>query len=141
VIHTFEVDVAEAAEEFGTSCQRLIPWATPASETPFGAMACFLAPGARSAPDCHDQDEVVLVLGGEAEVRIGADSVQVTPRQLVFLPRNQTHVVVNTSSTEQLAWLSLYWPLHEPPPQSQSQSSQSQSQSQSQSRPLERSDG
>jgi len=116
VIHTFDVDIAEATDEFGTSCQRLIPWATPADETPFGAMACFLSAGTRSAPDCHDQDEIILILRGEAEVRVGDDTVAVTPGRFAFLPRNQTHVVVNTSTTDQLAWLSLYWPLHEPRP-------------------------
>ena len=113
MIETFTIDRAAAGFEFGTSTQRLIPWAGQAHEPPFGQMACFLDPGTQTTPDCHDQDEVVIVLSGQAELRMEGESVRLHAGQLAHLPRNRTHVVANPAG-EPLAWISIYWPLHEP---------------------------
>ncbi|MFE2014173.1 cupin domain-containing protein [Streptomyces sp. NPDC059491] len=109
----FHIDRSSATEEFGLACQRLIPW-PGGEETPVGAMACFLRPGGDSDPDCHNQDEVMIILAGSGAVTL--DGVLEPPFRagdLVVLPRNQEHVVHNTGDAE-LSWVSLYWPLREP---------------------------
>ncbi|MCT4354579.1 cupin domain-containing protein [Streptomyces sp. Je 1-79] len=109
----FRIDRSSAKEEFGLACQRLIPWAGADEDPPVGAMACFLAPGGDSDPDCHNQDEVMLILSGTGSVTL--DGVLEPPfhaGDLVVLPRNQEHVVHNTGAVE-LSWVSLYWPLRE----------------------------
>lgn len=113
MIETFAIDRAAAAHEFGTATQRLVPWPGQAQEPPFGQLACFLDPGASTTPDRHDQDEIVIVLSGLAELDVEGESVRLAAGQLAHLPRNRTHVVSNPAG-EPLSWVSLYWPLREP---------------------------
>lgn len=113
MIEKFTVAETAAVAEFGMSCQRLIPWDAGAPEPPAGLMACFLHAGGTSEPDCHDQNEVMLVLTGDGEVEIEDERTTVLPNQLLMIPRNRTHVVHNTGEVT-LSWVSLYWPLHEP---------------------------
>jgi mannose-6-phosphate isomerase-like protein (cupin superfamily) len=94
------------------ACQRLIPWAGQTVEPPVGLMACFLDAAATSDPDCHDQDEVMLILSGSGTVDLAGETTQVTAGDVVVLPANQEHVV--HGGAERLVWVSLYWPLHEP---------------------------
>ncbi|MFF9852894.1 cupin domain-containing protein [Streptomyces litmocidini] len=110
----FRIDRSAATEEFGLACQRIIPWPGGDAEPPVGAMACFLKPGGDSDPDCHNQDEVMVILGGTGSVTLdGRLEPPFRAGDVVVLPRNQEHVVHNTGDTE-LSWLSLYWPLREP---------------------------
>jgi len=113
MIDKFLVDETAAEAEFGMACQRLIPWAGQGEEPPMGLMACFLEPGAKSDPDLHSQDEVMLVLSGHGRVDLAGETTDIGPRELVVLPGNHEHVVHNPGDT-QLVWVSLYWPLHEP---------------------------
>jgi mannose-6-phosphate isomerase-like protein (cupin superfamily) len=112
MITKFAISQAAAEVEFGMACQRLVPWAGSTEEPPVGAMVCFLPADSDSAPDCHDQEEVMIVLSGTGTVRIGDESATITAGEVVAIPRNQEHVVGNPN-TETLSWFSLYWPLHE----------------------------
>ncbi|CAM5269573.1 MULTISPECIES: cupin domain-containing protein [Streptomyces] len=118
MITKIRIDESTAAAEFGMRCQRLIPWSAEAEEPPAGAMACFLPAGSSSAPDCHDQDEVMIVLSGSGSVELSGESTPVGPGELVVLPRNEEHIVHNPASADgaTLTWVSVYWPLHEPKP-------------------------
>ncbi|MFE5910714.1 cupin domain-containing protein [Streptomyces wedmorensis] len=110
----FRIDRSSATEEFGLACQRLIPWPGGEAETPVGAMACFLRPGGDSDPDCHNQDEVMIILAGVGAVTLDGElEPPFRAGDIVVLPRNREHVVHNTGDTE-LSWVSLYWPLREP---------------------------
>jgi mannose-6-phosphate isomerase-like protein (cupin superfamily) len=113
VIKKTILSAARAEAEFGMACQRLLPWTGEQEEPPFGVMACFLPAAATSAPDCHDQDEVMIVLSGTGTVRIGDESTDVSAGEVVAIGRNRTHVVHSTHQTA-LTWISFYWPLHEP---------------------------
>ncbi|MER5201894.1 cupin domain-containing protein [Streptomyces sp. NPDC002825] len=110
----FRIDRSAATEEFGLACQRLVPWPGGDAEPPVGAMACFLQPGGDSEPDCHNQDEVMIILSGTGSVTLdGTLEPPFRAGDIVVLPRNQEHVVHNAGDTE-LSWVSLYWPLREP---------------------------
>ena len=56
-----------------------------------------------------DHDEIVLVLEGEAEFRVGGDSRRVGPGDMIFIPRNTLHGRVRTLSPKYAA-LSIYAP-------------------------------
>ncbi len=113
MITKLRIDPALAESEFGMACQRLIPWSSAADEPPLGAMACFLDAGASSAPDLHDQDEVMLVLSGTGTVLLDGEREAITAGDVVVLERNREHTVVNDGLAA-LTWIALYWPLHEP---------------------------
>jgi mannose-6-phosphate isomerase-like protein (cupin superfamily) len=113
IITRIRIERGTAAEEYGMACQRLIPWQGAAEEPPVGAMACFLAAGASSDPDCHNQDEVMIILSGSGTVTLAGEETPCSADDLVILPRNHEHVVHNPGGQE-LRWVSFYWPLHEP---------------------------
>jgi mannose-6-phosphate isomerase-like protein (cupin superfamily) len=117
MITKLRIDIASAVPQFGMACQRLIPWADGQQEFPVGAMACFLGPGRSTDPDCHDQDEVMLILSGSGVVAVAGERCDVDTGDVVPLPRNHEHVVHN-HSTEPLSWVSVYWPLYELGPES-----------------------
>lgn len=115
VIDKFHISEAQAGEELGMACQRLVPWSGNGTggEPPFGAVACFLPAGAASEPDCHNQDELMIVLSGSGQVDIADEQGSITTGDLVVIPRNQRHVVHNPTAGT-LLWVSLYWPVREP---------------------------
>lgn len=115
MITKFRIDQNAAQEEFGLACQRLIPWTDAPEDPPLGAMACFLRPGGSSLPDCHNQDEFMLILDGTGTLDLGGESTSFEKGDMLVLPRNQEHVVHNGSSDANLVWVSLYWPLREVP--------------------------
>jgi mannose-6-phosphate isomerase-like protein (cupin superfamily) len=114
VITKFRVSEQDAAGEFGMACQRLVPWTPMDPAPPFGVMACFLPSSASSDPDCHNQDEVMIVLSGEGDIDIDGELEAIRTNDFVVIPRNRTHVVHNTGSGR-LTWVSCYWPLRETP--------------------------
>ncbi|MFD1830221.1 MULTISPECIES: cupin domain-containing protein [Streptomyces] len=118
MITKIRISLSDASEEFGMACQRLIPWqgAAEGGEPPVGAMACFLPSGSSSEPDCHNQDEVMIVLSGTGRLDLAQETTDFQAGDLLVLPRNQEHVVHNPTGSL-LSWVSVYWPLHEPAPE------------------------
>jgi mannose-6-phosphate isomerase-like protein (cupin superfamily) len=113
MITKFRIDEGNADPEFGMACQRLLPLTDSQEEPPFGAMVCFLSQQSESAPDCHDQDELMIALTGTGDVEIAGEHESIAAGEVILIPRNRRHVVRNPTDTK-LAWLSVYWPLHEP---------------------------
>jgi len=56
-----------------------------------------------------DHDEIVIVIDGEAEFRVGDEVRRVGPGDFVFIPRNTIHGRVRTIS-ESMSALSIYAP-------------------------------
>ena len=56
-----------------------------------------------------DHDEIVIVIDGEAEFRVGDEVHRVGPGDFVFIPRNTLHGRVRTI-TESMSALSIYSP-------------------------------
>jgi mannose-6-phosphate isomerase-like protein (cupin superfamily) len=112
LITIFRLDEAAGQTEFGMACQRLLPWPGQGEEPPFGVLACFLPSAEASEPDCHNQDEVMIVLTGSGSVDVAGDAATLAAGDVVVIERNRSHVIHNTSG-ETLSWVSFYWPLHE----------------------------
>ncbi|MFE5737076.1 cupin domain-containing protein [Streptomyces celluloflavus] len=115
MITKFRLNEDAATREFGMACQRVIPWQGQDEEPPLGAMACFLPAGASSEPDCHDQDEVMIITSGAGRLDLAGEEGTFEAGDVVVLPRKHEHVVHNPG-TDTLVWVSLYWPLREPQP-------------------------
>jgi quercetin dioxygenase-like cupin family protein len=56
-----------------------------------------------------DHDEIVIVIDGEAEFRVGNEVYRIGPGDFVFIPRNTVHGRVRTI-TESMSALSIYSP-------------------------------
>lgn len=79
------------------------------SQATAGATSIYMGvfrvpPGARSRPHYHERCEsAVYVLSGELEVRWGErleQTVRLEPRDLVYVPPRETHVIENLSDAE-----------------------------------------
>ena len=115
MITRLQVDLGAGVPEFGLICQRVIPWSEDVQEPPFGAMALWIEPGGRSGVDYHTQEEIILGLSGSGIVHMEEHEDQpFGPGDMLVLPSRHKHVVSNPGS-ERLAFLDLYWPVHEIP--------------------------
>ena len=56
-----------------------------------------------------DHDEIVIVIDGEAEFRVGDEVYRIGPGDFVFIPRNTLHGRVRTI-TDSMSALSIYSP-------------------------------
>ncbi len=56
-----------------------------------------------------DHDEIVIIIDGEAEFRVGDEIRRVGPGDFIFIPRNTLHGRVRTI-TESMSALSIYAP-------------------------------
>ena len=56
-----------------------------------------------------DHDEIVIVIDGEAEFKVGDEVYRIGPGDFVFIPRNTLHGRVRTI-TESMSALSIYSP-------------------------------
>jgi methionyl-tRNA synthetase len=61
-------------------------------------------------PHTHEENEVFLILEGAAEMTIGEEQRPVGRNMAVFIPGGSRHHIRNTSSSERLTFLSIYWP-------------------------------
>jgi mannose-6-phosphate isomerase-like protein (cupin superfamily) len=69
-----------------------------------------VAPGGDAGPEeTHDADQIVYVIEGEAELRLGAERVVAGPGMLVTIPAGTPHLVRSVGTTP-LFFLTVYAP-------------------------------
>ena len=72
--------------------------------------AMTIEPGGTSGSDgLHSGDQVVVILEGEAEVRIEDKTVKASVHEVVIIPAKKKHVIVNNSKKD-IFLLSVYAP-------------------------------
>lgn len=105
------MDKTSAPQEYGTTCQRVFPG--DVTDDTFGAMACWLEPGARTAPDEHNQRELVIVNAGSGSIDSAGVVEPLEAGDVLLIERGHAHVLEAHSAG--LQWLSVYWPRIEVP--------------------------
>lgn len=90
------------------SVRMLYPWEGVA-RTPFGAGWTHLAPGQTTKKHQHHELETYFVAYGEGEMAVDEETVEVGPGDVIFMPPFHHHVLRNTSESEDLLFLSIYW--------------------------------
>jgi mannose-6-phosphate isomerase-like protein (cupin superfamily) len=71
-----------------------------------------VAPGSEQKPHCHDPQQVYVITGGQGRMKVGEDEREVREGQMVFIPPNQEHGIVNTGE-ETLTYVSAATPAFE----------------------------
>lgn len=99
-----------ALAEYGTACQRIFPDAV--ADDTFGSMACWLAPGTSTAPDEHNQRELLIVLSGDGAITVDETRHSLTAGDVLMIEREYPHVI--HAGSAELHWISVYWPRIEP---------------------------
>ena len=105
-VYKFSEDQLEPA--YGIECSRIL--GKDGVVTPFGAHTCKVPPGGRSAPHAHLEGETFLIARGHGLITIGDDpETEVGPGDVVFIPSQTEHVLVNKSESEALWFTSVWW--------------------------------
>ncbi|MET7619234.1 cupin domain-containing protein [Streptomyces sp. NPDC005408] len=92
----------------GCDIRQLYPWdgvITP----PWNSTLCSIRPAESSTPHGHDTDETFIFVAGEGHVRVGEEERPITVGDVIYVPHGTNHIVTNTSESEPLTFVSIYW--------------------------------
>jgi mannose-6-phosphate isomerase-like protein (cupin superfamily) len=68
-----------------------------------------VAPGSEQKPHSHDPQQVYVITRGQGRMKVGDEEREVHEGQMVFIPPNQEHGIVNTGQ-ETLTYVSAATP-------------------------------
>jgi methionyl-tRNA synthetase len=100
---------ADLTDAYGIRYQQIYPDGGE-ELAPWGFGRAVVEPGGVTDPHEHEENEVFLILGGSGEMVIGDERRSVASGAAVLIPGRSPHHIRNTSSTEPLVFLSIYWP-------------------------------
>lgn len=95
LVHEYELDGS-----------RLLPW--EGLKSPFGGAWCVVRPGTESRRHSHDEYEMFIAIDGKARIRVGEAFVSAEKGDLIMLPLDTEHSVIN-DSTEDFHFYSIWW--------------------------------
>jgi methionyl-tRNA synthetase len=75
-----------------------------------GIGRAVIAPRGSTEPHSHPENEVFLLIAGQASMTIADETMPVTDGDAVFIPADTTHHIANASANEDLRFMSVYWP-------------------------------
>lgn len=99
----------ELTDAYGIRYQQIYPHGGE-ELAPWGFGRAVVQPGGVSDPHEHEENEVFLILEGTGEMVIGDECRLVVSGEAVLIPGHSPHHIRNTSSSEPLVFLSIYWP-------------------------------
>jgi len=102
------LDPEKQVDAYNTMCQVLYPWegvVTP----PFGAAWAIVRPGESTKHHGHQEGETFFFVKGQGSMRIGDDVHEIKPGDVCFQPPFNKHILTNTSETEELLFLTVWW--------------------------------
>lgn len=95
----------------GCDIRELYPW-DGVVVPPWNSTLCSIRPTESSTPHSHATDETFIFTGGEGKVRIGEEHRTIKVGDVIYIPNGTDHIVTNTSETDPLSFVSIYW--HQP---------------------------
>lgn len=95
-----ELELMDAWQEHNDTARVRVqfPFVGISDITSFGAVYFEIEPGNKLATHTDSQDEVVILLSGEGEGRIGDETRQLAAGGVVFIPAMEPHGFRNTGS-------------------------------------------
>jgi len=103
-----KLDPESFVHAYNVDLQMLYPW-EGVVEPPFGAAWAVLAPGESTKPHAHQECETFFIAQGRGTMSIDGDEVEVGPGHVTFHQPFHDHRLTNTSETENLLFLTVYW--------------------------------
>ncbi|MDI1460789.1 cupin domain-containing protein [Catellatospora sp. KI3] len=108
------MDDTQLSDAYGIRYQQLYPHGGE-ELAPWGVGRAVVEPGGSTEPHEHTENEVFVFLSGTGTMTIGDESCPVDASTSVLIPAGSRHHVANTSATERLVFLSVYWPAEHGP--------------------------
>jgi methionyl-tRNA synthetase len=102
------LDPEKQVDAYNIKCQVLYPWEGVVN-TPFGAAWAIVKPGGSTKHHGHQEGETFFFAQGHGVMRIGDDTHEVKAGDVCFQPPFTQHILTNTSETEDLLFLTVYW--------------------------------
>ncbi|MBP2327234.1 mannose-6-phosphate isomerase-like protein (cupin superfamily) [Kibdelosporangium banguiense] len=88
--------------------RRIFPW-QDVVVPPWNSSLVSIRPHESSKEHSHATDETFIFTGGSGTVRIGDEQRAVEVGDVFYIPHDNNHVVTNTSDSEPLTFVSIYW--------------------------------
>ncbi len=107
-MHIQRLDPEKLFEAYGIQVQMLYPW-KDVVEPPFGAAWAVVPPGGSTKHHAHQEGETFFFVRGQGVMRIGDEAVEVGPGSVCFQTPFDHHILTNTSETEELVFLTVWW--------------------------------
>ena len=106
-------DEIPATHEYDVNLRRMLPWlaGAPTTKRPiseFGINHVTLEPGEVTGPHKHDEEEVFIITGGEAQLTLDGETRDLKVGDMAYIPRYKPHMLVNASD-EDLVLIDVYW--------------------------------
>jgi mannose-6-phosphate isomerase-like protein (cupin superfamily) len=99
---------AKVAYEYGCDLRRLFPW--PGVVDPlWGSAIASVRPNEATSPHSHDEEETFIILNGNGVIAVDGQSSAVQRGDVIYLPRNSHHTIRNTSASDPLEFLTIFW--------------------------------
>ncbi len=107
-MHIQRLDPAKFESEYGISVQGLYPWEGVVA-TPFGSAWAVVPPLGSTKHHTHQEGETFFVARGRGVIRVAEDTTEIGSGDVIFLPPFDQHTLTNTSETEDLLFLTVWW--------------------------------
>ena len=102
------LDPAKLESEYGIGVQGLYPWEGVVN-TPFGSAWAVVPPLGSTKHHTHQEGETFFVARGRGVIRVADDTTEIGSGDVIFLPPFDHHTLTNTSETEDLLFLTVWW--------------------------------
>lgn len=94
--------------EYGCDLRRVYPWDGVADPL-WGSAIASVRPGEATTPHGHDEEETFFIIEGAGIISIDKHSSEVVAGDVIYLPRNSRHTIRNTSATDRLLFITIFW--------------------------------
>lgn len=105
-VHRFDADRLQGDND--KRGFRIVP-ADDLPALPFGAMWSLIGPGSQSSREMHHECELFVIAEGVGEARVGRESRAIAAGDAVYVPPFAEHAFTNTSTDDELRYLSVWW--------------------------------
>ena len=101
-------DLSQFSDAFDVRAAMIYPW-DQVPETPFKSAWGYLEPRKVLKPHAHHEGETFVFFSGRGVMTVSGEATEVTPGDIIYMPPLEPHTLENTSDTESLMFLTLWW--------------------------------
>ncbi len=108
-VRTAEED--EVIRKNNCDVRQLYPW-DGVVVPPWNSTLCAVRPLESSKEHAHAMDETFIITSGRGTMRLGGEGGEhreVGPGDVIYIPGDTSHILTNTSDSDPVTFVSIYW--------------------------------